>query len=195
MKSRTPALLEDAGPQTVSLSGISTGAPNETQTLTVTATSSNTALIPHPTVNYTSPNATGTLTFTPVANARGLAVITVTVNDGETTTDRTFLVTVNQVNKEPTFALPSSGLPAGETWTARRAATATGGPSLPRLMGRSWQPWFTAAPSTRPPTPGVTWSSGRAPTVFGRPSLLPQMEGNLRLHLTTGMSTSQQTLA
>ncbi|WP_294222193.1 tandem-95 repeat protein [Prosthecobacter sp.] len=114
-----PALLEDAGPQTVSLSGISTGAPNETQTLTVTATSSNTALIPHPTVNYTSPNATGTLTFTPVANARGLAVITVTVNDGETTTDRTFLVTVNQVNKEPTFALPSSGLPAGETWTAQ----------------------------------------------------------------------------
>lgn len=113
------AFLEDAGPQTVSLSGISTGAPNETQTLTVTATSSNTALIPHPTVNYTSPNATGTLTFTPVANARGLAVITVTVNDGETTTDRTFLVTVNQVNKEPTFALPSSGLPAGETWTAQ----------------------------------------------------------------------------
>lgn len=113
------ALLEDAGMQTVSLSGISTGAPNETQTLTVTASSSNTALIPHPTVSYTSPNATGTLTFTPVANARGLAVITVTVNDGETTTDRTFLVTVNQVNKEPTFALPSSGLPAGETWTAQ----------------------------------------------------------------------------
>ncbi|HHY84619.1 MAG TPA: tandem-95 repeat protein [Verrucomicrobia bacterium] len=97
---------EDAGAQTVQLSGISSGAPDENQTLTVTATSSNPSLIPHPVVNYTSPNATGTLTFTPVANGFGSATITVTVNDGQSanaTTTRSFTVTVNPVNDPPTL--------------------------------------------------------------------------------------------
>ena len=56
---------EDAGLQTVNLTGISTGTGNEIQTLTVTVSSGNTGLIPNPTVNYTSPNTTGTLSFTP----------------------------------------------------------------------------------------------------------------------------------
>ena len=56
---------EDAAEQTVALAGIGSGAANESQTLTVTASSSNTALIPDPTVVYTSPNATGSLKYTP----------------------------------------------------------------------------------------------------------------------------------
>ncbi|PKK88115.1 MAG: hypothetical protein CVV64_20220, partial [Candidatus Wallbacteria bacterium HGW-Wallbacteria-1] len=44
------AIDEDAAIQTVNLSGIGTGAANEIQTLTVTASSSSTALIPNPTV-------------------------------------------------------------------------------------------------------------------------------------------------
>ena len=97
---------EDAGVQTVGLSGISTGAPNENQTLTVTAISSNPSLIPNPTVSYASPNATGSLSFTPVANANGSATITVTVNDGQAannTAVQTFTVTVNAVNDMPTL--------------------------------------------------------------------------------------------
>ena len=97
---------ENAGLQTVSLSGITSGATNEIQTLTVTAVSSNTGLIPNPTVNYTSPNTNGTLTFTPVANATGTATITVTVNDGGTSNNivtRTFTVTVNAANQPPTL--------------------------------------------------------------------------------------------
>jgi len=83
------AISEDALLQTVPLSGIAMGAANEGQTLTVTASSGNTAIIPHPTVTYTSPEATGTLTFTPVANANDVAdggptTITVTVSDGWT---------------------------------------------------------------------------------------------------------------
>src|SRR6266576_2511227 len=66
-------LGEDAGLQTVNLSGIGSGSANETQTLTVTATSGNTSLIPNPTVTYTSPNATCTLSFTPVPNMVGIA--------------------------------------------------------------------------------------------------------------------------
>ena len=99
-------LNENAGLQTVNLSGITSGAANENQTLTVTATSGNTGLIPKPTVNYTSPNTNGSLTFTPVANANGSATITVTVNDGGASNNiitRTFTVTVNPVNQSPTL--------------------------------------------------------------------------------------------
>ncbi len=97
---------EGAGLQTVNLTGISSGAANETNTLVVTASSSNTGLIPNPTVTYTSPNATGSIAFTPVALAAGSATITVTVNDGGTSNNvisRTFTVTVNPVNQAPTL--------------------------------------------------------------------------------------------
>ena len=97
---------QNAGLQTVNLSGISSGATNENQTLTVTASSGNTALVPNPTVSYTSPNTTGSLTFTPVASASGQALITVTVNDGGASNNivtQTFTVTVNAVNQQPTL--------------------------------------------------------------------------------------------
>jgi len=104
-------LNENAGPQTVNLTGISAGdADDAGQTITITATSSNPALIPNPVVSYTSPAATGTLTYTPVANASGTATITVTVKDnggtangGVDTTVKTFTVTVNFVNTAPTL--------------------------------------------------------------------------------------------
>jgi len=97
---------EGAGLQTVNLAGISSGAANEAQTLTVTATSSNPALIPSPTVNYTSPNSTGTMTYAPVAFAFGTATVTVQVNDGGASNNvvtRSFTVTVNAVNQAPTL--------------------------------------------------------------------------------------------
>ena len=100
------ALNQNAGAQTVNLSGISSGAASEIQTLTVTAVSSNPALIPTPAVSYGSANTTGTLTFAPASNASGTATITVTVNDGQAqnnTVTRTFTVTVNAVNPPPTL--------------------------------------------------------------------------------------------
>jgi len=109
---------EDAPQQTVNVEGISAGS-GETQPLNVTAASNNTALIPDPTVAYTSPQATGTLSFTAVADASSTAIITVTVEDGgldgnlSTTADnakfsRTFDVTVNAVNDLPTLDTISS---------------------------------------------------------------------------------------
>lgn len=99
-------LAEDAPTQSVALAGIGTGAANETQTLSVTALSSNPGLIPNPTVSYTSPNAGGTITFKPLTNASGSAVITVTLNDGQAQNNlatRSFTVTVNEVNDTPTL--------------------------------------------------------------------------------------------
>ncbi len=100
---------EDSGSRSLSLTGITAG-PGESQSLTVTATSSNPALIPDPAVSYTSPNSTGTLSFTPAADANGTATVTVTVKDdggtaggGTDTVSRTFTVTVTPVNDAPSF--------------------------------------------------------------------------------------------
>jgi hypothetical protein len=91
-------LNQNAGLQTVALANITSGSVNETQALIVAASSSNPALVPHPSVNYTSPAATGSLTFTPAPNLSGTATITVTVNDGQPQSNivtRTFIVTIN----------------------------------------------------------------------------------------------------
>jgi hypothetical protein len=90
-------LYPNAGQRTISLSGISSGAANENQTLTITATSSNPSLIPNPTVTYTSPDSTGSLLLTPALNATGTATITVSVNDGQSQNNiisRNFTVTI-----------------------------------------------------------------------------------------------------
>ncbi|HNT15977.1 MAG TPA: Ig-like domain-containing protein, partial [Verrucomicrobiota bacterium] len=100
-------LDEDAGVQTVNLSGISAGGGDVGQALTVRAVSSNPGLIPHPTVNYVSPGATGSLQFRPVADGHGTAVVTVTVDDGQAvsnTVTRSFTVRVNAVNDAPTIS-------------------------------------------------------------------------------------------
>src|SRR5262249_61169819 len=54
---------ENSGAQTVNLTGISSEVSNQHHSLTVTAPSSNPSLAPNHTVNYTSPNSTGTLSF------------------------------------------------------------------------------------------------------------------------------------
>jgi hypothetical protein len=99
-------LLEDAGPLQIPLDGISTGAANEFQTLTVTATVDTPGLLANPLVTYTSPNATGILTLQPLPNVFGTVTIRVTVDDGSAqngTTQRTFTATVAPVNDAPSF--------------------------------------------------------------------------------------------
>lgn len=101
------AINEDAPMQTRPLAGIGTGAPNEAQTLIVTATSNNPSVVPNPTVNYQSPSATGSLSYAPVANASGTAIISVTVSDQQQTQSsitRSFTVIVRPVNDAPTIS-------------------------------------------------------------------------------------------
>lgn len=76
-------LNTNAGLQTVLLTGIGSGAGNEAEPLTITAVSNDSALIPDPTITYTSPGSDGVLVFTPQTDASGIAKITVTVNDGQ----------------------------------------------------------------------------------------------------------------
>jgi hypothetical protein len=99
------AVNEDVSSQNISITNVSPGSADESgQTVSVSATSSNTSVIPGPTVSGTG--ATRTLAYAPVANANGTATITVTANDGQSqsnTYSRTFTITVNAVNDTPSF--------------------------------------------------------------------------------------------
>lgn len=99
-----PDMTVSAGvPNQVILSGISAG-PNETQPLTVTASSTNPVLIPQPTVIYASPNTNGALRFAATEGESGVARIVVTVTDGLSETVRSFQVTVSALPAR-TYAL------------------------------------------------------------------------------------------
>lgn len=180
---------EDAGAQTVSLTGIGSGAANESQTLTVTATSSNPSLIPNPTVNYTSPGASGGLSFTPVANANGSATITVTVNDGQTTNNtvsQNFTVTVNPVNDAPTLnALSNVGL------TENAAAQTVNLSGIGAGAANESQTLSVTATSSNPgliPNPTVNYTS---PNTTGSLSFTPVTDANGSATITVTVNDGQ----
>jgi hypothetical protein len=161
-------VAQNSGNGVVTLSGVTSGSSTEVQPLSVTATSSNPALIPNPVVSYTSPNSSGTLTFAPALNASGSATITVTVSDGQTlnsTASRAFVVTVNNaptlnalsnlsINQDaPTQTVSLGGITsggAGESQTLQITATS----SNPALV----------------PTPSISYAS---PNTTGTLSLKP----------------------
>jgi List-Bact-rpt repeat protein/fibronectin type III domain protein len=188
-------ISENAAQQTVNLSGITSGSPTESQTLTVTATSDNTGLIPNPSVTYTSPNTTGTLRFTPVANANGLATMTVTVNDGQASnnlTTRTFKVTVNSVNSAPTItAIPnqtiaqdssSAAIPftVGDVETAAASLTVSAASSNPGVV----------------PVSGIAFGgSGANRTVTITPAAGKSGTANITVSVSDGTATTSANFA
>jgi hypothetical protein len=152
-------ILEDAGPQTINLTGIGAGT-GESQILTITAISSNPALIPSPLVSYTSPSASGSLSFTPATNANGSATITVTVRDsggtnggGVDTLVRTITVEITAVNDAPSF-----------TAGPNQSVTASAG----QQPARGWASGFTPGPADEAGQTllGYTVVSNSAPELF-----------------------------
>jgi uncharacterized protein YjdB len=122
-------LPKNATVQRVNLTGISSGAWFESQPLAVTAVSSDTTLIPNPTVSYSSPNSTGTLMFRPLSSSTGTANITVTVNDGQLSNNvvsRVFTVSVVDVVPPQVTKGPTNQVVFGpEAFTLHAAATGT----------------------------------------------------------------------
>lgn len=103
------SINEDAGLQTVAgwATGIDDG-NTEVQVLTFNVTAVNTALFTvQPAIG-----ATGTLTYTPAANANGTTVVNVTLSDDglstpppndNTSAQQTFNITINAINDAPVF--------------------------------------------------------------------------------------------
>jgi hypothetical protein len=110
------SISENAGGQSYNLTGITAGDTNQNETLTVTAVSSDPTILSTPTINYTSPNTTCMLTFTPVANASGVATITVTVSNSATGSlvTQSFAVAV-LAPAEGAITLPVPGMAPGNT--------------------------------------------------------------------------------
>ncbi len=72
-----------------------------TASLVVTANSSNQALITDQSLTVSGNGSQRNVAWTPVADAYGSTVITLSLSDGTTTTTTTFTVTVNAVNDTP----------------------------------------------------------------------------------------------
>jgi hypothetical protein len=138
------SINEDASAQTVSgwATAIDDGDPESTQTLTfnITGNTNPSLFSAGPTVS-----PTGTLTYTPAANAFGSANITLVLQDdggttsgGDDTSDpQTFTITINAVNDAPSF-------------------TAGSNPNVPEDAGpQTVNPWATAI------SPGPANESGQ----------------------------------
>jgi hypothetical protein len=130
-KGADQSVLEDSAAQTVSgwATGIIKGPNNESdQTLVFTVTNDNNGLFSsQPAVDA----ATGTLAYTPLADANGTATVTVTLADSggtenggvDTSADQTFTITVTAVNDAPSFTkggdqnvLEDSGAQTASGW-------------------------------------------------------------------------------
>ena len=81
---------------------------NPVGSLTVSAISSDTTIVPQANIVFGGTGATRTITITPAANRSGASTITVSVSDGSATAARQFVLTVTAVNDAPTIgAVPS----------------------------------------------------------------------------------------
>ncbi len=76
--------------------------------LTVTGTSSNPGVVANSGILFGGSGANRTVTVNPVANASGLATITLTVSDGTATASDTFVLTVLLVNDPPSISSVAS---------------------------------------------------------------------------------------
>jgi uncharacterized delta-60 repeat protein len=93
--------------------------------LVVSATSSNTSLVPNNNIAVAGSAASRTLTITPAAEQSGTTTITVTVSDGTLTATDSFVLTVNSVNDAPTLD-PISDPAAIDEDAARQTVNLTG---------------------------------------------------------------------
>ena len=178
-----PATINvNAGQQTINLTGISAG-PGDSQALQVTATSDNTGLIPNPSVNYTSPGVSGSISYTPVTNQSGTAHVTVTVRDAgldgvmnngdDATIARSFTVVVQAGNATPT--LDSIADPAAINMNAGQQTINLTGITAGGLESQTLQVTATSDLTGLIPNPTVTYTS-------------PQSTGSIRYTPVTNQS-------
>ncbi|MFO0940711.1 MAG: Ig-like domain-containing protein [Pirellulales bacterium] len=193
---------EDPGIQTVNLSGVLAGG-GEAQPLRVTAISSKPSLIANLQVVYNSPNSTGELRWSPVADQFGQAVITVSVEDGgndsdlqtvadNATTQRQFTIVVNPINDQPlldSISNISVNEDAATQSTNLTGLFAGGGESQPlSITVVSNNPGLIANPQVSYSSPSSTGQLSWIPIAdqFGQAVITVSVEdGGLDLNLAT----------
>lgn len=100
------SVCQDVSWQLFNLNNISDGSSLESQNVTLSATSSNTTLIPNGNlyISYSSGSSTAAMYYYPAAGQYGTAIITVTANDGYSTTPTTSVQYTVTVNPKPLAA-------------------------------------------------------------------------------------------
>lgn len=74
------------------------------ESLTLTGTSSNPALVPNANLVFSGTGSERSFVITPLANQSGATTITLTVSDGDKTTTTMFLLTVTEISDAPTIS-------------------------------------------------------------------------------------------
>ncbi|MBB5036309.1 choice-of-anchor D domain-containing protein [Prosthecobacter dejongeii] len=98
----TQTILEDSATTALPFTIADVETPAEE--LTLTATSSNTSLVPEANIVLGGSGEDRTITLTPLPNKNGSSVITIRVNDGTASRNFTFTLTVTAVNDAPTIS-------------------------------------------------------------------------------------------
>jgi hypothetical protein len=97
------------------ITGISAGAADETEPLTFNMSTENVEIFtadPYVEISGT----TAELVFTPAENAHGVAIVTISLTDGySTTANSTFAITINEVNDPPSFTAGGNQVVVGNT--------------------------------------------------------------------------------
>src|SRR6185436_14517323 len=91
----------DTGPIPFTIGDIETAGPN----LTVTATSSNTVLVPNGNIVLGGSGTNRALSLIPATNQTGTAIISVAVSDGTTSANSVLTLTVTGTNDPPTISV------------------------------------------------------------------------------------------
>ncbi|MEP7187890.1 MAG: hypothetical protein ABI901_01715, partial [Roseiflexaceae bacterium] len=160
------------------------------ENLTLSASSSNTALLPNATMLLGGSRANRTITLTPAANQNGATTITLSVGDGVNTTTTSFILTVEPINDPPTIdqitdltvnedsgvrTINLSGIGAGPANESGQALVVTATSDNPALI----------------PNPIVSYSSGSA---GGALTFTPATDGNgvatITIHVNDDGGTS-----
>ena len=120
-------ILSNAGRQTVPLTGITSALLSRTNAMTITADSDNPELVGNLMIDYTSPNPSGALSFTPQPGAYGEATVTVTISDGHSihsTFKRRFTVVVRPAPPVVELLTPTDHMTLETPQTIQIAANA-----------------------------------------------------------------------
>ncbi len=102
-------VLENSSPGVVNITNITSGPGESGQSVSFSATSSNTSIVPNPTISYGTAT-TATLNYSLTPNASGTVTVTVTATDNgpsetpnQNTYSSTFRIDVVEVNAAPTL--------------------------------------------------------------------------------------------
>ncbi|HYG73442.1 MAG TPA: Ig-like domain-containing protein, partial [Planctomycetota bacterium] len=177
---------EDAGTQTVNITGVDIGPSNEADTdgngiteqfvQDIVAFSSDTSIIPHPVIDQHNPNLkTARMTYTPVANKSGTVTITLRVRDngpdggGFDVREANFTYTVNiaAVNDAPTVA-PVADLTINED-AAQHTVSLTGITIGALEAGQTLTFAVASSNTALIPTPNLTDDGGGKATLTFTP--------------------------